>query len=198
MWESETTETVAPPPTVEHGPPPPAPRSPWPTATAMVGSGAAFGVVRTAAPLLTVAAALEGSHASVTWGALWVPPEAIALGPGVVDVQLVSADLRGCITTGRRTRLGLCLGGFVGALLAQGQGYSADRQRVRPWLSADGRVFVGGLVPLLAPLRYELAADVVAPLHQEQFSISGYGIAYTPPPVGALVTLSVGVGPQPH
>jgi hypothetical protein len=201
-----TTPTPSPPPppspppspekTVDEAPIPadvwsrPAPPPRW-----MLRAGAALaeGIVRPAAPAFLVDGAFESGHASVALGALWIPPQRIALSPGEVDVQLFSGALGACLSMWERTRLGVCGRFLVGEILAAGSGFSVDSKATRPWFAAGPELFVDGL--LFAPhVRYRASVAALVPVHAEAFYVAGPGVAYDTPPFGGLFTLAVELG----
>lgn len=206
MWSSEREEEARRPepapvplppiPSVETGLvapslPPRARRSQW---LLGAGGGVAAAIVRPVAPAFLSDAAFEYAQGSIALGVVWIPEERLALGPGVVSVQLVAGSMRGCAFVWDRTRLGMCGSVFGGVLEATASGYEVDVQRARPWFAAAVEVFVDGPLPV-STFRYRAAAGAVVPLHAESFFIAGVGPAYETPDVGGLFTLSVEVRP---
>jgi len=158
-----------------------------------VGAGVAATLVRPVGPAFLVDGAFDHAHWSAALGALWIPDEKLAVPPGFVDVQLLSASARGCAFAGRNMHLGGCIRLFGGALLASGSGYTIDTRETRPWFAAALELFLGGPIPLvpIAHLRYRLAFDAIVPLHAEEFSVAGAGTAYATPSFGGLFTFSL-------
>jgi hypothetical protein len=198
------TPTPAPPPS-----PPPAPEKtvdetpipqdvwspPAPPPRWMLRAGAALaeGIVRPAAPAFVMDGAFEFGHASISLGALWIPPQRIALSPGEVDVQLFAGAFGACVFAWDRTRLGVCGRFLAGEVFAAGSGFSVDSNATRPWFAGGLELFVDG--PLFAPhVRYRASVAALVPVHPEAFYVAGPGVAYDTPPFGGLFTLAVELG----
>jgi hypothetical protein len=190
MWGTEQEPPPVSPPQLPLPPPSPPPRAPAPTRWLMsAGGGLALGLVRAAAPAIVADSAFESRHFSWALGGMWVPLQSLELGPGSVDVQLLTASVRGCAWVLEPTHLGLCARVLAGELLARSRGYDSDGQQSRPWLAVGLEAMIQGA--LLHHLRYRLAACALAPLRDQAFSIQNLGAAYTPPPIGALFTLAL-------
>jgi hypothetical protein len=157
------------------------------------GAALAEGIVRPAAPALVMDGVFESGHASIALGALWIPPQRIALSPGEVDVQLFSGTIGACVSLWEPTRLGLCGRFLAGEILAAGSGFSVNSNATRPWFAAGPELFVDG--PLFAPIvRYRASVAALIPVHAEAFYVAGPGVAYDTPPFGGLFTLAVELG----
>jgi hypothetical protein len=195
MWGTEQESPApapAPPPRVAVAVPAPAPAPPraaTPRWLLSAGAGLALGIVRSVAPALVADSAFEHPHFSWALGGLWIPAQSLALAPGSIDVQLLAASVRGCAWVLEPTHVGLCARVLGGELLAQSRGYDSDGQQSRPWLAVGLEAFLQG--PLWPHFRYRAAADALAPLRAQSFSIQNLGTAYTPPPIGALFTLAL-------
>lgn len=193
MWGTEQEKPVAlsPPPALP--PPPPSPHAiEVPPATRWLlsaGGGVAIGLVRAAAPAVIADSSFEYRHLSWALGGLWIPLQNLELGPGAVDVQLLAASVRGCASFFEPTRLSLCARVLAGELLARSSGYDSDGQQSRPWVAVGLEAMIQG--HLLHHLRYRAAACALAPLRDQAFSIQNVGSAYSPPPIGALLTLAL-------
>jgi hypothetical protein len=157
------------------------------------GAGLAAAIVRPAAPSFLTDVALERTSLSIALGAFWIPPQHLALGPGIVDVQLLAGAARGCVFAGHKALFGACTRLFAGALQAGGSGYDVNARETRPWFAAALEIFAAGPLPL-ASLRGRASVGAIAPLHAEAFSVAGKGTAYDTPAFGALFTLSLEVG----
>ncbi len=194
MWSSER-DAASPspplPPAIVRDRPPPSNPSRAPVRRWAVGVGGAIttAIVRSVAPALLGEGAMEVAHGSLAFGALWIPEQRFDLPPGSIGVELFSGSLRGCAFWGDATHLGFCGSILAGALFASGTGYSMDAQRTRPWFAVEPQVFVDRA--LFAGIRCRGAAGAVIPLHAESFSVAGAGVAYAPPPIGALVSISL-------
>ncbi len=194
MMRSSEREDAAPSP-APVVPPSPAESLPGPEPRrrlrGVLGAGPALAVaiVRPAAPALVVDGVLQLSHASLGLGALWIPSQTIAVAPGSIDVQLIAGSLRGCGFFGDVTQVGLCSKIFVGALRAEGSGYSADARHTRPWFAIEPELYADRA--LAGWLRCRATAGVVVPLHAETFSVTGAGTAYATPAAGALASIAL-------
>jgi hypothetical protein len=200
MWGTEQEPPAVSPPELPLPPPPPPPPPPallFPSPPASpptrwllsAGGGVALGLVRAAAPAIVADSAFESRHFSWALGGMWVPLQSLELGPGSVDVQLLTASVRGCAWVFEPTHLGLCARVLAGELLARSSGYDSDGQQSRPWLAFGLEAMIQGA--LLHHLRYRVAACALAPLRDQAFSIQNLGAAYAPPPIGALFTLAL-------
>jgi hypothetical protein len=194
MWgtEQEPPEPVVVPPPPA---PPPKATAPPPVARATTrwvlsaGAGVALGIVRSATPVVSAESGFEHRPFSLALGGLWVPSQSERLGPGSVDVQLLAASVRGCGWVLETARVGLCARVLAGELLAQSHGYDLDGQQSRPWVALGLEAFVE--VALGPHLRTRLGASALAPLWDQSFSIQNVGSGYSPPPLGALLTLAL-------
>ncbi len=156
MWASEQTEpaTVAAPASPRPASPPPeaapreerlairdvsalegdlaapAPARPWRWSFG-AGGGVAAGLVRPVAPAIVADAALEHGPWSLALGALWIPAERLAVGPGFVEVQLLAASARACGFLGRNVHFGACGRILAGGLFADASGYSVATAQTR-------------------------------------------------------------------
>ncbi len=189
MWG---TEQEAPPPPPPPAPlvvlPQPRPRTPPPWLLS-AGAGVALGIVRSAAPAVVADSGFEHPHFSWALGGLWIPLQTLQLPPGSVDVQLLAGSVRGCGWVLEPTHVGLCARVLGGQIVARSHGYDSDGQQSRPWFAIGLEVFIEGA---LGPrLRCRAGASALAPLRDPAFSIQNIGVAYTPPPIGALFTLAL-------
>ena len=175
----------APPPPVE-GPPPIRSAGSWSLA-AQAGGGVSLGVVRGVAPLATVSLELRPSaHLSFEVGGAFVPTQGLALGPGSIDVWLLTGAASACVWPyARAVRLGACASVIAGAVHGEGRGYPTQSGASRPWLA--GALSIGANGPIHGVMGWFGRAGVVVPTHRESFGIDGVGVAYEAPSAGGLL-----------
>src|SRR5271155_2583141 len=176
MWSSEKQSPEPAPPIVRLVPPPaPAPSAHWTHSahwTQSEGPALAIGIVRPVAAALRADVGLELSPLAFGAGVLWLPEQELDLSPGVVDVQLISGDVRVCARVSFGTRLGLCASAYGGAIFAGGSGYTTNANKSRPWFAFGPEAFVDGPI-LRRLLRYRLAAAAPRPVPNQTFSGAG-------------------------
>jgi hypothetical protein len=164
-------------------------RAPDRNAMLALGGAGVIGVLDPVAPALTAQVGLQLSRWRLSVGALWIPPQSIALPPGSLREGLLSADARVCVALWRGTaalRLELCSGALLGQLSVQARGYSRNDHRSESWFALPLELT---LAQLTTPLGWELSASALVPLRRHDFSVDGVGIAYRSPPVGAVLSL---------
>jgi hypothetical protein len=196
LW---ATELLATPPTPPSPAPPTAPApppAPTPAPTPVwvwrldAGAGVAVGLVRPVAPLLVADSGFARGPFSASLGAVWVPAQNLPLGPGQLEVQLLAASARACAWTApARLRAALCARLLAGEALAKSRGFDLDAQQSRPWAAAalDAPLDLS----LFRPLRALFCASLLLPLRDQSFSVLNVGVAYQPPPLAALFSLSL-------
>jgi hypothetical protein len=187
-------------PTLPTPAPPPAPEAPATKResrelTLAVGASALLVTLRPVAPAFTGELGLEVGRWRTGLGVLWAPPQALALGPGVVRESIRSGSLRLCYSPWRRgaLRSDLCTGAYMGLEEADGERYTRGDDRTRPWLGVPIELTLAGRRDHVG---WEVGAGALIGVVRQDFSIENLGDAYRPPPVGAVLSLrAVGLVP---
>ncbi|HEX4353413.1 MAG TPA: hypothetical protein VHZ95_10870 [Polyangiales bacterium] len=192
---------AAPPPSAATKPPvaiipPPSAASPAPIErrrdrlSLALGAAALIGILRPIAPALLADVSLTLERFRFAVAALWVPRQTISLAPGRVSQSLWSADGRACIAPWLAPpfRLDACSGALVGAIHAEGHGFTEDRERTRTFIALPFELSLGYVGNSAG---VELAAGLIVPLTRHEFAIDGLGAAYHPPPLAAMISLRV-------
>jgi hypothetical protein len=165
------------------------------SATLAIGVAALGGVVRPIAPAWIGELGVALPSAQFSAGALWVPRQALAHGPGVVRASLLGAISRACFVPEGRAllRIALCSGVHVGVLEAQAEAYTRNDGVSKLWLALPFE-----LVLMSAPdsIGWQLGAAALVPLLRHDFAIDGVGVAYESLPTGLLLSLR-GTGTLP-
>lgn len=155
-----------------------------------VGGAGLFGVVRPVAPAFTVEAGAAFARARVQLGALWMMPQTLPLAPGSLRETLVSGFVRPCLTTlrGALLRLDLCAGVHVGRIQTEARGYTDNRTASALWLTLPAEL---ALAYTAQHYWLELGASALIRLKSTDFAVDGLGVAYSSPPIGALLSLRI-------
>lgn len=115
-------------------------------------------------------------------GGFWAPSREVVFGPGRIALRLAAAKLDGCYAVLALEpgwlKLNACGMASLGVLTAKPDGYARTRPRTRPlWLVGGG--FKPRISLASSPLSAGATLAVLAPLHEEGFSIDGLpGRAY--------------------
>ncbi|WP_437335859.1 hypothetical protein [Sorangium sp. So ce394] len=160
--------------------------------TLAAGAAGLFGVVRPFAPALSAEAGIGGARWRATMGALWLVPQTLRHGPGELRETLLGGAARACLTAAGSAalRFDVCSGVHAGRLQAAASGYTRNDVAEKAWLAVPLEL---SLSRLSGPLGFDIGAAALLPLRRNDFSVDGVGVAYSSPPVGALVSLR-GVG----
>lgn len=190
---------AAPPPPPAPAPPPPSPAEPSAARPSRVGvvvdAGAAAlsGVVRPWAPAFFVAGSIEPpGPLSLGLEGTFVPRQELALGPGTVGVTFVGGAVLLCATPiGRREslRAGACLFPEIGAVSAEGRGYTSGASATRPWVAGGAELVVRSVIA--GPVGFRVHAGAAVPLRREAFGVERVGVAYDPPAIAAFAGLGL-------
>ena len=173
----------------------PSPEAPTPDAgkrlreaTLALGTTGLFVVLRPFAPGLSGELGLEIRRWRAALGGLAVFPQTLELGPGTVQESLLGGSVRACYAPwrGARLRFDVCTGALIGAVKADGQGFTRNAAQTRPWLAVP---LEAAMAVFAGPLGLELGAGGLASLQRPDFSVDGLGVAYRSPLVGATVSL---------
>jgi hypothetical protein len=124
----------------------------------------------------------------------YVPPRALALGAGTVDVSLLAALVGACgllDDPARAVHVSLCAVAGGGRLRGVASGFPTSDAATLSWLAAGGSVRFEGVVAR----RWLLTAGAIveAPLHKYTFSVTNVGTAYRSAAVTAMLHLGIGV-----
>jgi hypothetical protein len=174
---------------------PPSPEAPAPEvgkrrreATVALGTTGLVGVLRPFSPGLSGELGLEIGRWRTALGGLAVFPQTLELGPGTVRESLLGGSMRACYAPwrGDRLRFDVCSGALIGAVKADGQGFTRNATQTQPWLAVPLEV---AMAAFAGPLGLELGAGARASLQRPDFSVDGLGVAYRSPLVGATVSL---------
>jgi len=147
------------------------------------GAGLGLGFVRGLEPLAFADSELWlGSQVSLSLGARLVFPNDLVLARGGARVSLVSGALRPCfMPLGTRDghRLGVCVAGLLGPMIAEGRGFDETKSSTLLW----GAISAGltGSGPILASLHWSaraMAHTVPRPL---TFTVEGTDESYETP-----------------
>ena len=157
-------------PAMSSRPPPPPPARPPELAVRLAAeSTAGLTALGATGPAVEVAGRL-GSWLALGLGGSYLPPASYALGPGRVDVSLLTARARGCALWDRGSlRLGPCVLVRVGRMVGDGHGFFRDRQPARPWVASGVGLTVGG--PIAGRLGWLVEAGVLLPWERKSFSV---------------------------
>ncbi|WP_437999184.1 hypothetical protein WMF26_03825 [Sorangium sp. So ce185] len=160
--------------------------------TLAAGAAGLFGVVRPFAPALSAEVGIGGARWRATMGALWLVPQTLRHGPGELRETLLGGVARACFAAAGSAalRFDVCSGVHAGRLQAAASGYTRNDVAAKAWLAVPLEL---SLSRLSGPLGFDVGAAALLPLRRNDFSVDGVGVAYSSPPVGALVSLR-GVG----
>ncbi|XXX78037.1 hypothetical protein WMF30_04605 [Sorangium sp. So ce134] len=160
--------------------------------TLAAGAIGLFGVVRPFAPALSAEVGVGGGRWRATVGALWLVPQTLRHGPGELRETLLGGAARACFAAAgsEALRFDVCSGIYAGRLQVAASGYTRNDAAEKAWLAVPLEL---SLARLSGPLGFDLGAAALLPLQRNDFSVDGVGVAYSSPPVGALVSLR-GVG----
>ncbi|WP_441289021.1 hypothetical protein ACSRUE_45535 [Sorangium sp. KYC3313] len=160
--------------------------------TLAVGATGLFGVVRPFAPALSAEAGIGGARFRAAIGALWLVPQTLKHGPGELRETMLGGVVRAClaVTGSEALRFDVCTGLHAGRLEVAASGYTRNDVAEKMWLAVPLEL---SLASLAGPLGLDVGAAALLPLRRSDFSVDGVGVAYSSPPVGALVSLR-GVG----
>ncbi|WP_148313287.1 hypothetical protein [Sorangium cellulosum] len=160
--------------------------------TLAAGAAGLFGVVRPFAPALSAEAGIGGARWRATIGALWLVPQTLRHGPGELRETLLGGAARVCFAAAgsEALRFDVCSGIHAGRLQVAASGYTRNDVAEEAWLAVPLEL---SLSRLSGPLGFDVGAAALLPLRRNDFSVDGVGVAYSSPPVGALVSLR-GVG----
>ncbi|WP_437914663.1 hypothetical protein WME73_02950 [Sorangium sp. So ce302] len=160
--------------------------------TLAVGAIGLFGVVRPFAPALSAEVGIGGARLRATMGALWLVPQTLKHGPGELRETMLGGVVRACLAAAgsEALRFDVCSGLHAGWLKAAASGYTRNDVAEKMWLAVPLEL---SLARLSGPLGFDVSASALLPLRRSDFSVDGVGVAYSSPPVGALVSLR-GVG----
>ncbi|WP_437571371.1 hypothetical protein [Sorangium sp. So ce542] len=160
--------------------------------TLAAGATGLFGVVRPFAPALSAEVGIGGARWRATMGALWLVPQTLRHGPGELRETLLGGAARACFAAAgsEALRFDVCSGIHAGRLQVAARGYTRNDVAEKAWLAVPLEL---SLSRLSGPLGFDVGAAALLPLRRNDFSVDGVGVAYSSPPVGALVSLR-GVG----
>ncbi|WP_437938684.1 hypothetical protein [Sorangium sp. So ce341] len=160
--------------------------------TLAAGAAGLFGVVRPFAPALSAEAGIGGARWRATLGALWLVPQTLRHGPGELRETLLGGAARACVAAAgsEALRFDVCSGIHAGRLQVAASGYTRNDVAEKAWLAVPLEL---SLSRLSVPLGFDVGAAALLPLRRNDFSVDGVGVAYSSPPIGALVSLR-GVG----
>ena len=173
---------------------PPLPSQPR-DATFSIAAAGLFGVLRPFSPALSADAGLRFAPFRVSVGTLWVWPQTLAFGPGIVQERLLGGFARICVPAWQpgSLRLDACSGALAGAITAEAEGYTRNEQRTRSWIAVP---FEAALAGWTSPVGWEVSVAGLVPLQRPDYTIDGLGTVYRSPPVGALLSLRlIGIVP---
>ncbi|HEY3667866.1 MAG TPA: hypothetical protein VGL19_17810 [Polyangiaceae bacterium] len=203
LFDSEPESTPPPKPEPPPAPPPktvdlltepvpvePAQRDVRIDSTISLGAGALIGVLRPVSPVFTGELGLRVARFRVGLGALWNPTQALSLAPGTVHASLLGGTARSCfaLSENEGLSLGLCTGLFVGVMTGEAEGFTANEQRARSWLSVPVEL---SLAQLSGPAGWELSGAALGSLVHHDFEVDNVGVAYHSPRVGFMLSLRV-------
>ncbi|WP_437317925.1 hypothetical protein [Sorangium sp. So ce385] len=160
--------------------------------TLAAGAAGLFGVVRPFAPALSAEVGIGGARWRATMGALWLVPQTLRHGPGELRETLLGGAARACFAAAgsEALRFDVCSGIHAGRLQVAASGYTRNDVAEKAWLAVPLEL---SLSRLSGPLGFDVGAAALLPIRRNDFSVDGVGVAYSSPPVGALVSLR-GVG----
>ncbi|AUX28755.1 hypothetical protein SOCE836_008360 [Sorangium cellulosum] len=160
--------------------------------TLAAGATGLFGVVRPFAPALSAEVGIGGARWRATMGALWLVPQTLRHGPGELRETLLGGAARACFAAAgsEALRFDVCSGIHAGWLQVAASGYTRNDVAEKAWLAVPLEL---SLSRLSGPLGFDVGAAALLPLRRNDFSVDGVGVAYSSPPIGALVSLR-GVG----
>jgi hypothetical protein len=155
-----------------------------------LGGGAVAGVVSPIAAAILGEADIDVDRWRAGIGALWIVPQTMGLGAGNVRESLWGLTARLCYAFAPRAALhfDLCSGAVVAIITGQASGYSQNKSGVEPWVGFPAEI---GIFGGSAFARFELSAAGIVPIRPDEFSITGTGVAYRAPAIGAMLTLRV-------
>jgi hypothetical protein len=183
---SRVAETSAPIRAAE--PFPPAPASPAPdreaptsaisvSASLFAGAGATSRLTRPLALALSGGIGLAlAERLGLRAAAIWIPPTAIALEPGTVEVGLVAGSFDVCLHPPKRgpeLALSPCAGFSAGWMNAQALGYAMDGEARVRFLAVQAGLLAD--LPVGGPLGLWLDADALFPLTRPGFEVVAAG-----------------------
>jgi len=151
-------------------------------------------IVRTAAPVVGLGVLLElPPRWALGLDAAFIPTQTLPLGPGTVDVDLLSVAPTTCVRVlgaRRAIRLAACASFAFGLVRARGHGFTHEASATRPWLAAGAGLV--GMGPLVGSLGWTARVAAFVPTNEESFAIEGIdGVAYAPPRVGGIGSLGL-------
>jgi hypothetical protein len=189
--QKEATAAVTTAPVAEHRAEQPVTlQRPSLDAALSLGAGAVAGVVSPIAGAILGEAGIDVDRWRAGIGALWIAPQTMGLGVGNVRESLWGLTARICYVFAPRAPLhfDLCSGAIVAIITGQASGYSENENGAEPWVGFPAEIGIFGGSALA---RFELSAAGIVPIRPDEFSITGTGVAYRAPPVGAMLTLRV-------
>jgi hypothetical protein len=143
----------------------------------MAGGGVASRLTRPILPALAGGAALDFSRRiGLRALALWIPPSAVDISPGSVELTLLVGSLEACVhfpPPNPGFRVSACGGASAGAIEANGQGYTLEGSE-RPAFFALQAGFSGDL-PLSEPLGVWLDGRGYYSFTQYEFEVTDVG-----------------------
>lgn len=154
--------------------------------------GAALGIVRTAAPYLSIGldvAFARGLRVGIA-GLTILPQRFDEPGGGSVTVSALAAELFGCARVGSGAGLdvALCAELVGGGIRGRTDGLATNGDRTRPWLAGGALGRLDGR--LVGPLGWTVRGSALLQRPRETFAVEGAGPVYEP----GILAYFVGVG----
>jgi hypothetical protein len=195
---------LAPAPAPAPAPPPPHPPAPssraapvehplavWLRAEGGIAVGPLGPVV---SPWFGGAAGVRRERWQLGLGGAWYAPREVPFDavPGThIDLSLAAGSAEGCLgfpeALGKDWDMGACAVFSAGALTGAGKGFDHEETKTELWLVAGPRADLHWRLSRSFALRLALGGLVT--LGKRTFAVSGYGEAFTTPPVSAFASL---------
>jgi hypothetical protein len=155
-----------------------------------IGAAGVTGVIAPVAPALLGEIGIDGDRWRAGIGPLWIMPQVFDFDSGRVRESLLGLAVRACyvFNPSGRLHLDLCSGGIFGVIAGEASGYLQNGRGTQPWIAFPLEV---GLFNDVGAVRFELSATGIVPIHADDFSLTGPGVAYRAPPIGSLFTLRI-------
>ena len=157
-----------------------------------VGGGVAQGLVGGWSPAVGLGGTLAYQRWATRLGAVWLPANSNAFGPGRVEVGLAVARLALCVALlgdPSRVSMGVCAQQQIGWMRGRGVDYDAgNRVANHLWLATGASIVAGG--PLGRSLGWEVELGALVPFHQERFAVDNLGAGFRSDPVAFMTTFA--------